>query len=231
MEALKAVWSQLVKDFDKAPGWLPLLVCSYLMLALYGAPASVEIAGVTLPLSVELLAGLLTLIFYQFGDAVDEWIFKTGSGTARATRTRYRQRYLSEQRHAQERLGVTAASYGVAIKLVDAAEKDRPTIIVHLFNEAAKFLRGVALPLTLLAVLALSQHRAAVAVALAVAGLFAFAVYPFLKVQHIKRLYSLASLLTTDPRYAWKDLEQVRLFFWEGSLVASACRSAETVPA
>ncbi len=231
MEALKVVCTQLLKDCDKAPGWLPLLVCAYLMLGITGLPATVSLAGVTLPLSTEVLAGLVTLLFYQVGDAADEWVFKTGSGVERGTRPFYKQRYEKEQKRAQDSLGVTTGLYGVAWKLTDAAEKDRRTVLVHSFNEAAKFMRSVAFPLVLLSVLSLVEGRQSWAVTLTGVGLIAFAAYPSLKVQHIRRLYSLASLLSHDVKYTYRDLDQVRLFFWEGTLVASACRPDAPVAA
>lgn len=151
MDALKAVWHQLLKDTDKLPGWALLFVLTLLAIDCADPPDAVSLFGNTLPLSREFLAGALTLLLYTVGDAIDEVVFKTGPEGARNTREVYKKRYSAERQAASGVLGVEDGLYSVALKLVAAGEKHRAKLAIHLPNEIAKCFRALILPLAIIA--------------------------------------------------------------------------------
>ena len=53
---------------------------------------------------------------------------------------------------AREVLGISEGSYSISKKLTIAAEKECPKTSIHLYNELAKFLRSLSLPLIVIGI-------------------------------------------------------------------------------
>jgi hypothetical protein len=239
MEALKVVlnplnvvWNQVLKDFDKAPGWIPLLVAVLLWLQLSGLPEKIEIGERTVQLSAEIIASVITFILYQLGDAIDERMFKVREDGERRTRSLYKEAYKSESSKAKRALRVESGLYGLASKLTEAAEKEREATFVYLFNEAAKFLRSLVVPFFLLGICSIFRHNFVVGVSLLVLSVMVLFLYPWLKVIHIRRLYKLVVVVTNNKRlYTYKDTNGVRLHFWDSKYIdASLVSSSSGTP-
>jgi len=60
---LKIILEELVKNLKKQPGWIPLLLVLYALVA-WLVPEKVSLYGKTFPLSRELLATVLTFVLY-----------------------------------------------------------------------------------------------------------------------------------------------------------------------
>lgn len=214
MNALTAAWNQFLKDADKLPGWVPLFV-----VTLFAVDSS---ASSELPLSRELLAGVLTLLLYAVGDALDEVLFKTGPEGARETRGVFKRMYCAKLKAARDEMGVGRGVYSVALKLVGAGEKPLGKLAIHFPNETAKLLRAFILPLAVVSVFLFSGGRADRAVVCMAGALLLLPGYLLLKVFHLRRLYSTASGLARDNDHCnTADMGRVRLVFWDGELIGS----------
>ncbi len=222
MDAPIIVVKQWLKNFDKSPGWFPLLVAITAALELAQVvPRDVTVAGRTVPMSTEIVAGVLTLLLYQIGDAIDELVFKTSTPEGPKTRSRYLARYCISQGDAQKLLGIEDGVYDVSLGLANASEKIRTTLWIHFFNEWAKFLRALIVPLIGVAGWCVGKGRFGWAVvALAGAGGLTW-IYPLLKTTHIRRLYKTIPTLM-GAEYKRRNLADLRMFFWKGTLVGSA---------
>jgi hypothetical protein len=225
MDALKTVWNQFLKDSDKLPGWVPLFVVMLVVVDRATPPDHISLWGRTLPLSREFLAAALTLLFYTVGDAIDEVVFKTGQEGARGTREIWKERYSEQLKAARDEMGAGNGLYSVALKLVTAGEKHRGTRPgIHIPNEAAKCLRALILPFTILAAPFFARGRVALALTCLAVAAALLLTYPLLKVRHLRRLYVSASgLAQKEKLYHDEELGTMRLVFWDGNLVGSAC--------
>lgn len=221
MDALKAMWHQFLKDFDKLPGWAPLFVVTLLAVDWAAPPDHISPFGKAILVSREFLAGALTLLLYTVGDAIDEVVFKAGPEGARNTREIYKKRYSTELQAASVHLGVGSGLYSVALKLVTAGEKHHSKFVIHFPNEAAKCLRALILPLAVIAVAFFRQGRTSVALILLATASALLFVYPFVKVLHIRLLYSAASGLAQKNLYHDELLGTMRCVFWDGKFVDS----------
>ena len=118
--------------------------------------------------------------------------------------------------------------YNVSMKILEKAQE--ASFSVHFLNEAAKFFRslimpGLAITIVLSLQLSLPWSIFVIALALLCTYLLAFRVYPRFKNLHIMNLYRwVASLSEADfkKKFGHQDLGSARMFFWEGTLVASA---------
>jgi hypothetical protein len=75
-DALKVFATQLTKNVEKQPGWVPLLVALYVAIALVGLPNRLSVFGKDLEISSVVIVTVLTFVFYQAGDALDKLVFK-----------------------------------------------------------------------------------------------------------------------------------------------------------
>jgi hypothetical protein len=223
MEALKVVWGQFLKDVDKLPGWIPLLVSVLLGLQWFGLPEKIEFRGWTVPASTEIVAGAITFVLYHLGDAIDERVFKKWSGDKIITKPRYEDTYAPDRGKAQLALGVgESGMYALASQLIAAAEKERGTKLVYFYNEFAKFLRGLIVPLGILGIFCLFNRNIVVGVLLLVSSAVALTVYPWLKVLHIRLLYRSAAGLAAKKRFTSKETNGVKMYFWDGKYIIAA---------
>lgn len=222
-EALKTIGKQLTENFTKQPGWAPLLVITYLVLY-FGDPRLPVVK------SVDFWSTLLTFIFYQIGDALDKITFKK-----RDAEGKWHDRFpiTKEIEAARTEFGVKDGIYDVSMKILEKAGR---TNSVHFLNESAKTFRSVLLPLLGLAIWyswkLTTFHLLLVPIALALLGFYVFAwqVYPRWKNLHRIKLYEAVVVLLSETETKGKitchQLGGVRLFFWEGSLVATAAVTA-----
>ena len=222
MDAFKVVASQFFKDLEKSPGWIPLLVLILVVADVVHMPSSICVFGV--PVSRELLASLLTLILYLLGDAIDDLVFKKRDGDEVSTRERYKKKYRTELSTAAQELEVDShGMYALALKLSKAAEKERESIWIHVPNEAAKFLRSLIVPLALLGFYCFFRCCWITGGILLLTSAAALFVYPYLKVRHIRRLYSSAiAIAGNKEKLDRRAADGVLLFFWDGKFVEAA---------
>ena len=220
MAALKLVWNQLIKDLDKSPGWVPLLVTFLIIVDFFPLPDHVQLFHLTIPLSAEVLAGAATWLFYQFGDALDEWRFKTTVDGKLQTRPALKAMYKPQYDRVVDLLGVKDGTYSTALLLLDAARKESAISWVYYQNELAKWLRGLIVPFFLLAVYAaLTASYVAAALSLVISATLCHA-YPYLKVAHIRRVYSTFLTLANHRNFLLTEVNETRLIFWERVFVA-----------
>lgn len=230
MDAFKVVWNQFLKNVDKAPGWVPLLVAVLLWLQLSGVPEKIEIRGRTIPLSAEIIASVITFFLYKLGDAIDERVFKECRDGKTETKPRYKNAYKDESSDAQTELGVGENGlYALASTLTAAAEKAREVPFVYLFNEGAKFLRSLIVPLGIFGILCLLSRQFVGGVLLLMSSVIALTLYPWVKVEHIRRLYRSAALNAKKKQFAYKDTNGVRLYFWDGKYITVGLINSSTV--
>src|SRR5690348_14424999 len=229
MDTLKVAWNQFLKNAEQTPGWAPLIVLVWGVLEWCGLPANVDVFHKNVPVSIELVAGVIAFALYWLGDALDQPIFKERSNGEIVTKKRFKNKYLKDSIQAQGNLNVGGHGlYSLATKLMKAAEKERGTVAINVLNESAKFLRSLMVPLLILSAYFFFRHDLALGViAIAGSGL-AYYCYPRLKAQHIRRLYAAAAALDrgTDKLKSVR-LEDVSLIFWDGALVGAGFRAAE----
>jgi hypothetical protein len=126
MDALKLFTQQLFKNFEKQPGCVLLLVLCYILVPAfhilgYAARAFEYPRLSTVP--AEVLAVLVTYVFYILGDAFDKAVFKKRRPDGSLT-DRFKPAWLRAAReHAQATLGVSDGVYAASMALVNAAEK------------------------------------------------------------------------------------------------------------
>jgi hypothetical protein len=225
MDAFKVFVQQLFKNFEKQPGWIPLLLLSYIVvLALH----LVDRAAVAFryprlsAIPVEVCAVVLTYVFYLLGDALDKAVYKKKCSDGRAE-DRFKPVWLQDARQkAQTAFGVRDGIYAVSIALTAAAEKEFPRMRIHIANESAKFLRSLAIPLFGFSLYCLFQGQLGVsALLLLIAGGSAVA-YVYLKLWHMRELYTHVVRLKGTKYLLESSLEGVRLFFWDGTFASSA---------
>jgi hypothetical protein len=234
MDAFKAVWNQLFKDFEKMPGWVPLYVLIVLFLWRLALPDRL-LEWVNLPdhipawgwarplLSREIVAAALTALFYTIGNAIDEGVFKTGPEEKRETRDLFKARYATAKNNATEAIGVGKGIYSVALRLNAAGEKLRHRMLIHAPNEAAKCLRALIVPLAGLGIFYWGWRGRPWLALVSEAGVLSlFLFYPMLKCWHIRLLYSAACALTEKAKYDDQSLnDKIRLVFWDYDLIGS----------
>lgn len=217
MDGATVAVKQLFKDSEKLPGYVYLFVLTFAAIEAFDPPTPIR----RVPLSPEILAAALTALLYAFGDALDEFVFKTGPEEDRKTREKYKQMYKTEQEAASAGLGVGNGLYSVALKLVAAGVKDLGKLSIHWPNEFAKCLRALILPLPLMAIVFYFQGRTSNTIVCLAGAAVLLWLYPLLKVHHIRLLYSAASKLTSKSRYHDELLGPMRLVFWDGSFVGA----------
>jgi hypothetical protein len=116
--------------------------------------------------------------------------------------------------------------YVVSMKILEKATQAK--FSVHFLNEMAKFFRsliapGLGIAIVLSLKLTLPWALVLLALALLCAYLLAFQVYPRLKNLHRINLYKAVVKLPPEDRAKITDqLSTVRMFFWEGVLLATA---------
>ncbi len=136
MEVVGAIPVQLVRHFEKAPGWFYLLLIVYGVLGYWDIPKQIDIAGVHF--SAEAWAASLTLVLYRLGDAIDKAVFEP------------EQFPIPDREAMRERFGVIEGIYGVAMKIAEEAGQDewefvKQTLWIHILNELAKTFRSLIL--------------------------------------------------------------------------------------
>jgi len=223
MKALSKFVDQLAENAAKQPGWLPLVILSYIAIPLAGFPDSISISGRVVRMSDELLAAVLTLVLFLVGDALDKGIYKP----LRLER-RFAPRGLETARDkARSTLRIHDGIYDVAKHLASAAGSFQ-RFSVQFLNEAAKFLRSLIVPAVAAGVWLVSTRHLQFGVMLIIAGGVLIPLYAWLKAAHICHLYDLVPNLEGDPKCHIEDLGGMRLFFWDGLLVGSALISIHT---
>jgi hypothetical protein len=237
-ESLKIFVKQLGKNVEKQPGWIYLLAATYLVLYAYGVPCHLDIAGwqLTVPkLSAEIWATLLTFVLYQVGDALDKVTFKRRDKEGKWV-DRFQPESLKKAiGDAQEQYKVNEGIYDVSMKILEKAQQAK--FSVHFLNEMAKFFRSLIAPGFVIAIvlslkLTLPWALLSIALTLVCAYVLAVQVYPRLKNLHRINLYEAVVKLPTEDqaKITSQDLGSVRMFFWEGTLVATAPRPANLAP-
>lgn len=214
MNPAKFLEKQFSEALQKQPGWIYLGLTVYLAVHLLKLPW----------LSREIWVAVLTPLFYWIGDGIDSAWFRLPD-----KQERFRLRELNEQRKiARDHLRIQGGVYQVAMSFLAESGEPRHRAAVRFQNEFAKFLRSLACPVVLLGIyVGVASHPGywallilAVPLVLASFGL---------KLLHLRTLYSLVPYLCRPGGYTAYDLPQntagaasIRLFFWEGKLVASA---------
>lgn len=233
-ESLKIFAKQLGKNAEKQPGWIYLLAATYLVLYAFGVPSQLDIAGwrVTVPkLSAEIWATLLTLVLYQVGDALDKVTFKKRNKGGNWVDRFQPEAYKDAIRAARDKFGVNDGIYDLSMKILEKAKQAK--FSVHFLNELAKFFRsliapGLAIAIVLSLKLTMPWTLVLLAVALLCGYVLAVQLYPRLKNLHRINLYRAVVALPAEDqaKITCQDLGTVRMFFWEGALVATAPKPA-----
>ena len=228
MNAPSVLVKQFLSNFDgKAPGWAPLLAGIFLWLEWINFPETTHIGSRTIPVPTEIVASGLTFLLYQMGDAVDEIVYKQVDSKGKtSTRKLYKQAYQRESCKAQKKLGVSEHGlYALASSLVTAAEHEKGRTLVFLVNEGAKFLRSLFVVFLFFAdycfgYFLFSRDYGLLVLCIVLAGIALFG-YPWLKVWHIRRLYTLAAQLTGNDNYSSEDTNRLRFILWDGKHIAT----------
>lgn len=227
--AVKTFGEQLVKDADKLPGWVPLLIMMYLVVPQLPHYAPLTLAGWQLKLSDETLAPLFTLILYHSGDALDKVCFKKRDKEGKLVRRFDEPGWLQTARsNVQHALHMTDGVYAVSLSLAVTSEERRSMRFIHFFNETAKFLRSLALPALIFGIFCFAWRHPCLGVVAVLAAILFLPCYYLFKLWHMQRLYELAcELVKNTEKYSAQDLEGqdlkgMRLFFWDGVFVGSA---------
>jgi hypothetical protein len=138
-KALAEIAKQLGRNLEQLPGWGLLLIIVYFVAYLYKFPSEVSVVG-TFSISLDFLVVLFTFLLYQVGDALDKGIYDR-------VETRFLGNWLEGRRSdARRDLAIHEGVYAVAKSLGIAGDvfgKFR----IHGFNEIAKFIRSLSLPL------------------------------------------------------------------------------------
>lgn len=218
LKAVEVVQKGVIRGLEKAPGWAPLLALTFVLVTqrVDGGPIDIRGLSVTLPgLNPTIWVFVITAAAYKIGDIWDDVFFKTLRrcfSTRGFTRARF---------DARSALMVKSGRYRVAMALAKASHQ---VLLPNVLNETAKFARSLTLPL-FLAVVVLWGDRPGIATGFLVLSAVTGVGYAWLKVQHMRILYSRCRSITTADEYEVVELEQrVRLYFWRGDLVASAIR-------
>ena len=168
------------------------------------------------------------MLLYRAGDALDEATFKKRNAQGEWVYRFESQASIDTRKEAEKKLKVKDGVYAVSMKILEKAEQAR--FSVHFLNEAAKFFRsliipGLAIAIVLSLQLSLPWSIFVIALALLCTYFLAFRVYPRFKNLHIMNLYGWVDALSEDDlkeKFDHQDLGTARMFFWEGTLVASA---------
>jgi hypothetical protein len=213
MNTFEFIKKQVWEPLEKQPGWV------YLAFAVYLGVHALSLGG----LSDELWVVILTPVFYWIGDGIDSALFKKSDKTERFPLCGL----CDVRKKARDALLVQDGVYEVLMKLLAESGEPRHKAQVHFQNELAKFARSAAVPVCLLGIyLAVTRDTWFVALVGLSALLMVVAFY--LKLRHMRTLYSLTEWLRRPPKYAVHNIDvegagsPVRLFFWEGKLIASA---------
>ena len=221
MSGLKIIFDNLAKEIDTAPGWVPLLLMCSIFAESSHWDFSLPVIG---ELPAEVYALLMTYLFYQIGDALDDFVFKTKTrDDKRKTDPFYKEQYASDLRAAQSALRTGEGVYAAAMQIATAAREEchEEYVRIRFRNEAAKFLRSLLVLGAMVAIWFYLVGQPLVAIASIVIAVIAFCFYPQIKVSHIRRLYRLVVHLTSMNHYECRNLDGISLQFWENKLVAS----------
>jgi hypothetical protein len=221
MDAIKVLLKQLVKNVEKSPGWLPLSLLCYSLLWRYGTPDKILAKPLhQRSVSPEVWATVLTLIAYIVGDALDKIIYKRKDEKG-GRKDRFNPHWLERARQkARDALGVTDGSYQTSMALIHQAHE--ALLSVDVLNEFAKFLRSLAIPAFVAAVLLSISARWKLSLIVFAAAIVILVAYVPLKQLHMRNLYEHVARITRSPVYGFHDLGEIRLFFWNGALAGSA---------
>jgi hypothetical protein len=128
---------------------------------------------------------------------------------------------------AENTLKVKDGIYSVSKNLAIASEKYE-TFSIQVFNEVAKFLRSLVLPCVILGVIYFVRSNPVPGIIILVFGILMIPLYLLLKLRHIRNLYTVVVALRSESKYQDCELlPNIRLFFWDGVLTASA-RSSQS---
>jgi hypothetical protein len=170
---------------------------------------------------------LLTLVLYQIGDALDKVTFKKRDKEGKWTDRFQPETFQDAIKAARENFGVNDSICDVSMKILEKAKQAK--FSVHFLNEMAKFFRSLIAPGLAIAIvvsLKLTIPWALLLLALALLGTYVLAVqvYPRFKNLHRINLYRAVVALPTEDqaKITCQELGTVRMFFWEGTLVATA---------
>jgi hypothetical protein len=218
VKALEEFAKQLATNLKEPPGWVPLLILLYFLVDLVNLPETVVVFGKPFQISSEFVVVGVTFLLYVIGDALDKPVF------SRAQAWFLNEWLAGPRNEARQALVVDQGIYTVAKSLAIAAGRYHK-ISIHVCNELAKFFRSLSLPfmaIGLIEVVIRGWYPSAIV--LIVLGLVLIPLYIFLKATHIRNLYKSVRDLKQSHSYRAKELEDVRLFFWDGVFVASAIR-------
>jgi hypothetical protein len=225
MDALKLFVQQLVKNLEKQPGWVPLLLLSYVAMPFLHVSERVALAFRYSQISripMEVLAVLFTYVLYLLGDALDKAVWKRKRSDGRV-KDRFTFRRLKDARDkAQDAFGVQEGIYAASMALTTAAEKEFPRTRIHIANESAKFLRSLAIPMCVISLYYLFQGRLVISSLLLLVAVLTVSTYVYLKSWHMQELYIHVIRLKGMPNLVEANLAGIRLFFWDGIFVSSA---------
>jgi len=237
-ESLKVFAKQLGKNAEKQPGWIYLLASIYLALYAFGVPTELDFAGwrLTVPkLSAEIWATLLALVLYQIGDALDKITFKKRNREGKWVDRFQPESFKDAIKAARGRFGVHDGIYDVSMKILENAKQAK--FSVHFLNETAKFFRSLIVPGLVIAIvlsirLTLPWALFLLAFSLLCAYVLAVQVYPRFKNLHRINLYRAVVALPAEDqaKITCQELGTACMFFWEGTLVASAPKPANPAP-
>ena len=225
MEVVKTLLEQLAKNAKQAPGWVPLVVACYLLLALIDE--NVASLGVDTEKHKIVIVTLGALLFYVVGDALDQATFprETEKG-ARGWKWLAPASLDQCKDKARKALSLNTDYYDVSKSLAVAAGEYTGSWI-QFKNESAKFLRSAVFPLAALSLVLFLRNEWVWGTCAATASPLLLVLYGRLKGSHMCDLYNLAARLasTERERFTVSDLNNgVRLFFWKGKLISSGAR-------
>src|ERR1044071_6751476 len=127
--AWKTFAKQLGKNAEKKPGWMYLLVATYLAIPLTGLPPTLALRQWSVRVPNELWATLIALVAYGVGDALDKVTFKRLTRDAQdkpVWEPRYAPTALTTaKKKAEGHLGINAGVYDVSMKVLEAGHDAR----------------------------------------------------------------------------------------------------------
>ncbi len=228
MVAVKEMAGRLWAGLTGRPGWAPLLVVAYVLVA--EAPEETAWFGWRIADHQAFAGSILAFASYQAGEILDEAIFDSW---LRPLVDRRRPRTILAHRcRAWKRLGIWYSSYKASMSLLRTAGGYDGTWVEGL-NEGAKFARGAAFLFAFtpwVVDCGWPSSRADRLVG-ALLGLAMLLLYGYLKPRHIGLLFERVSDLADEPKLQRVDLDDgIRLFFWGGVMACSAQRLTGPVP-
>ena len=214
--------NEATKNVAKVPGWVPLAVICY--VAVHSIRPNFEVLGFHVHEHREGVFVLATAILYWLGDVMDDVLFDDLT-------KQWPARLVDSRNKVRAKLYLKKQLYQVSLKMAVAAKRYEYTLI-HVKNEASKFIRSLVVP-SILVFVAIPLWRVwlpwgtvvtpwlllSLAFTLALFGL-----YICLKVSHMCDLYNMvADELVESKSCSVHDESKSnsRVFLWDGVPVSS----------